>query len=448
VGEPYAPEENTTAYYLTQIAEGLADGAEVSVLCGQPSYLSRGIRAPRFERLGGVSVRRCLGTTLDKNVMPFRLTNMLTLGTSMFLNALFRFRKGDKVLVVSAPPSLPFLMALASRVRRAKFYYLLHDKYPEQLVATGIAGDDDLLVRLLRRMNRWLYSKSERIITVGRDMEEIVCGSPGARPGSVCTIQNWASLEEVRPSERADNELLRELGLLDRFVVLYAGNMGHPQDIVSIVEAAELLKAQGRDDIHFLFIGAGGKKKWLAAEKEKRSLDNLTILDPRPRSDQILFLNACDLAIVTLVRGMKGLAMPSRTYNFMAARKPILAIVEGGSETALVVEEEDCGWVVPPHDPDLLVKAILDAASDPARLDEMGERALAAARSKYDFPTALEKYRNEMEIVDGWRAFRPGASYRRLRGRGRTAGPGAVGAGRESASRFQNGAGRRLSHRG
>jgi len=398
VGEPYAPEQNTTAYYLTQTAEGLATRSNVSVLCGQPSYLSRGVRAPSRELLNGVDVRRCRGTTLDKNVLPFRLLNMLTLGTSMFLNGLFRFKRGDKVLVVTAPPSLPYLMALACRLKSVPYYFLLHDKYPEILIAAGNSKKADLLVRLIHRMNRWLYKGAERIITVGRDMEKSVSSMPGADPERTVTIQNWASLEEVEPTERTENALLEELGLIDKFVVLYAGNMGPPQDVASIVEAAKMLKEEGRDRVHFLFIGAGGKRKWLESEKESAGLENITVLDPRPRSDQTLFLNACDVSIVTLVKGMKALAMPSRTYNFLAAAKPVIAIVEEGSEPAIVIEEELCGWVVPPHEPEALKNAVVEALESGDALAEMSDRALQAARTKYSFETALDKYFRVMEV--------------------------------------------------
>ncbi|REJ79303.1 MAG: glycosyltransferase WbuB [Acidobacteria bacterium] len=401
VGEPYAPEENTTAYYLTQTAEGLAKKTPVAVLCGQPSYLSRGVRAPVTENRNQVEVRRCRGTTLDKNILAFRLSNMVTLGTSMFFNALFRIRKGDKVLVVTAPPTLPFLIALACRIKRVPYYFLLHDKYPDILVATGNASEGSIAVRLMKLLNKWLYGGAEKIITVGRDMEEAVALEPGADSERIVTIQNWASLEEVSPTERSENELLKELGLLEKFVVLYAGNMGPPQDIESIVQAATKLKEDKNEDVHFLFVGAGAKKNWLEGKKEELGLDNVSIVGPRPRTDQTNFLNACDVAVVTLVEGMKALAMPSRTYNFLAAAKPIIAIVEEGSEPAIVVEEENVGWVVSPHDPESLLKAIEHASNLRGDLVEMSERALKAARTKYSFETALAKYTDAMEVGDG-----------------------------------------------
>ncbi len=102
--------------------------------------------------------------------------------------------------------------------------------------------------------------------------------------------------------------------------------MGHPQDVESIVECAGKLKSH--KDIRFIFIGSGVKRKWLENEISKNDLKNVVLLDPMPREEQTTFLNACDVGFVSLVGGMYGVAMPSRTYNFLAAGKPILALTE------------------------------------------------------------------------------------------------------------------------
>lgn len=407
IGEPYAPEENTTAYYLTQTAEGLQRKFEVSVLCGQPSYLSRGVRAPAREVKNGVDVKRCWGTTLDKNMLPFRLLNMLTLGSSMFFNTLFKISKRDQVLVVTAPPSLPFLVALACQIRGVPFVYLLHDLYPEVLLATGNAKPQDFLVKTINRLNAWLYRRAAKIIVVGRDMQDLIENKINAsdnengenKDKKTVVIQNWASLEEVEPQLRNENKLLRELDLEDKFVLLYAGNMGPPQDVESIIACAEMLKEKGNDEIQFLFVGAGGKKKRLEQIKAEKNLTNITILGARPREDQINFLNACDIALIPLVKGFKGVAMPSRTYNFLAAGKPLIGIIEEGSELWQVIEEEEVGWAVPPHEPQKLLEIILQAKQS-TELAEKGKRARTAALERYSFETALAKYEKVFDDQD------------------------------------------------
>ena len=93
---------------------------------------------------------------------------------------------------------------------------------------------------------------------------------------------------------------------------------------------------------------------------------------------------------------MLGTAMPSRTYNIMAAGKPVLALTEAGSELAQVIDEEGIGWHIEPGDGDDLVAAILDIYERRSDLDEMGKKARDAAIAKYSTPTAVESYRKAL----------------------------------------------------
>jgi colanic acid biosynthesis glycosyl transferase WcaI len=119
---------------------------------------------------------------------------------------------------------------------------------------------------------------------------------------------------------------------------------------------------------------------------------NITLLPPRPRSEQNEFLNACDVAILSLVPGMLGLAVPSRTYNLMAAGKPIIALVSGCSEVAMVVREEGIGWVVEPGQVEKVVQALQTASKDMRQLSEMGARARQAAEVEYSPRFILSRF--------------------------------------------------------
>lgn len=393
VTEVYYPEEISTGYYLTSIAEGLAAHREVKVLCGQPNYAARGTIAPKHEFRNGVEIVRAASTTLDKNVIFYRVINMLTLGASMFLKSLKHFRRGDHVMVVTAPPSLPFTTGLAALMRGAGYTLLLHDCYPEQLIALG-TSKYSLTVKAIDFANRWLFKHPSKIIVVGRDMKELVEKKTTGFDIPIDVIPNWASLEIIKPTPRNENPLLIELGLSDKFVLLNAGNFGRPTDIETVVDAAE--KLLDRPQFHFLFIGSGAKRKWIEEQIQARKLANVTLLGPRPRDEQIIFLNACDVGLVTLVKGMWGLAMPSRTYNFLAAGKPILALTENKSEIARVIDEEKVGRYVEPGEPDEMVKTILEMYENRDELQAMSERAYAAAISKYSLQTAVENYRKAL----------------------------------------------------
>jgi glycosyltransferase involved in cell wall biosynthesis len=394
VTELYYPEETSTGYYLTRVAEGLNGDFNVKVLCGQPNYSGRGVRAPKKEIHENVEIFRAFGTTLDKNVILYRLINMLTLSFSVFWKALFNFQKGDKILVVTTPPSLPFITAFASLIRGGSYVLLIHDNYPEILIAVGKAKENSLFVKILDFFNRWLYKYAGKIIVVGRDMRLLVEKKTEGLDIPIEYIPNWAELEQVNPQPRAENRLLKELDLQEKFVFLYAGNMGHPNDLESIIECAVKLKQD--EKFHFLFLGAGVKRKWLEKEVVENNLTNVTLLSPRPRSEQIDFLNACDVAVVSLVKKMRGVSMPSRTYNILAVGKPILALAEEDSEVAEVVREDKVGWIVPPNEPEKLLQTIYKIYEEREKISEMEKSSRKSALEKYSLETAIRNYKKAL----------------------------------------------------
>lgn len=394
ISELYYPEETSTGYYLTSIAEGLSDKFDVKVISGQPTYSARGTIAPKHEDHRGVEIFRAGGSRLDKNVIVFRLMNMVTLSATVFWNAIRRFSAGDRVLVVTNPPTMPFIIALASLIRGASYMLLIHDNYPEILIAAKKLRDKSFAAKALAFLNRWLYKYTAKIIVVGRDMEELVVRKTEGLDIPIVTIPNWAELESVSPEQKQRNPLLAEMGITNKLVFLYAGNMGYPNDLESIVDCAEKLVSD--EQIHFIFLGTGVKRRWLIEQVKSRSLSNVTILDPKPRSEQQIFLNACDVAFVSLVDKMYGVSMPSRTYNILAAGKPMLALTEENSEVARVIEEDQVGWAVRPGRPDELLSKIKLVVDQKFKWAEMGRRARVVAETKYSLETALEKYRNAL----------------------------------------------------
>jgi colanic acid biosynthesis glycosyl transferase WcaI len=398
VSELYFPEETSTGFLLTQIAEGIAKRRRVSVVCAQPTYAMRGTRAPIRETRNGVDIHRCFTTTFDKDRLVLRLLNLITISLAIFFELLLRLRRTDTVLVVTNPPSLPFLAVLATKLRGARAVLIVHDVYPDVVAASGLARREGTLFRLADRLHGALYRSFVAIVALGRDMERLVARKLDGARAPIVIVPNWAELESIHPVPREECPLLRELSLGQKFVVQYAGNMGHSHDVESILRAARTLGPLAR--YHFLFIGSGAKKAAVERAARAPSPGNVTLLGQRPRSDQQNFLNACDVAVIAFMPGMAGISVPSRMYNILAAGKPIVAIADAGSELALVVQEERVGWVVDPSSSDHLVDVLRAAEADPVALAAMGDRARRVAEQKYSLDAAVEGYRRLLDRLD------------------------------------------------
>ena len=388
VSELYYPEDISTGYYVTGIAETLAREFPVRVLCGHPKGGSALGETKSSELHSGVFITRCGGTRWNANILLLRIINALSLSLGIFLRALLEFRKNDCVIVVTNPPFLPILIAIACAVRSSRSILLVHDVYPDVLCAVGILDRKSPLVACLIAVSRLVLRAVSEIIVLGRDMREHfhrLC--PGA-DSKTRIIPNWADVDEIRPTPREMNGVIARHSFGARFLVQYSGNMGRTHGVEEVVEAARLLA--DRDDIHFVLIGHGAKKDWVAKAVEQ--LKNVTLLPYVPRASLNESLNACDISLIAFRPGMVGLSVPSRMYNVMAAGKPILAVAEDQSELSRVVEEEQIGWTVSPRNPSQIAEVIVQAKEHPELLQAMGLRARKAAETKYSRKDVLRTY--------------------------------------------------------
>ena len=400
VSELYYPEDTSTGYYVTEIAEGLATSFVVGVLCGQPSYAWRGTDAPRKEVRKGVTITRCRAVVRDKNSLLGKLITQLTLTFSMFANAVRCFRRGDTVLVVTNPPLLPFVVAIACALKRSRCVLLVHDVYPEVLVAAGLVTRTSPLVVIMNGMNRCVLRGVRHVIVLGQDVERLLrAKDPRLSSERITVVPHWADLEDIHPTSRKDNTILLGLGLEGKMVLQYAGNMGRTHQIEALIQCARHLRNE--QCIHFIICGQGAKAEWVRNEVVGLGLANVTILPRQPRERLCELLNACDIALISFVPGMAGISVPSRLYNLMAAGKPIVALCDSDSEVSRVISEENIGWVVPPDTPSGLVQVLRDAAANREELANMGSRARDTAARKYTREITIERYAQVLGRVLG-----------------------------------------------
>ena len=392
VSELYYPEEISTGFILTKIAEGLAEYTSVQVITGPPDY--SGLKeAPRFEVRNNVKIERVSAISLNKNKIASRLLRSIILSFKLALKTIMKAKKGDIIFVVTNPAPLLILMTIVARLTRTTLVVLVHDVFPENLEAAKLLKRDSffskVLFEILLGIFNSVYRAADHIIVIGRDMEKIIRSKLNNKSPKVSVITNWADTVDIFPTERSTNQMIKDLDLEKKFIVQFAGNIGRVQGVEQMLYAAEILK---NENCHFIFIGDGAKKSWLVEQIKERRLSNVTTLNFMPRKEQQVFLNACDVGLVSLAPGMTGLGVPSKTYNILAAGKPVIAIVDADSEIGLLVNEEKIGWVINPGNADQLA-AVIKEASLLKNLKEMGIRARKIAEGECSLAAIIVKYR-------------------------------------------------------
>lgn len=393
VSELYFPEQTSTGYFLTCIAEGLASHMPVHVVCGQPTYSEQGIRAPANEERNGTIIHRLRATRFAKDRLILRAVNMMTLTLAVAWFALRNLRAGDRLLIVTNPPTLPPIIGWIARRKRVESCLLVHDVYPEVLAATGFLHSQSLAYRLLQRLFSATFALFDSIVVLGRDMAALVEGKLGPVKRPITVIPNWGDVDEIVPLTRAANPFCKIEKIRAPYVFQFSGNIGRTHDVELILSAARRLRH--RTDILFLFVGYGGKLDVIAQASASGELPNICLLPRQPREMLGPMLACATATIISFVDAMKGISVPSRMYNVMAAGTPIIAIADPQSELALVIAEEGAGWVLPPGDDAALAALIEELATEAGATDALlrGTNGRRAVEQKYTLDQILARYR-------------------------------------------------------
>jgi glycosyltransferase involved in cell wall biosynthesis len=370
----YWPDFGATGQLLTELAEDLVahHGCEVTVVTGYPLQGRAGVAAREVRH--GVDIVRAAGTTFSPRRFTGRAANYLTYFGSACTTGL-RIPRPDVVVALTDPPIVGLAALLAARRHGARFVFLCQDIFPEVAVLLEDFRNGTVN-KSLELVNRFLVQQADAIIALGDTMKRRLVEGKGARPARISVIHNWADCAALAPGPK-DNAFARAHGLHERFVVMHAGNIGLSQNLDGLIDAAERLRAH--EGIRFVFVGDGARRSTLEARVRERGLANVMFVPYQPREGMALSYAAADLFLVSLKPGLAGYIVPSKLYSILAAGRPYIAAVEEACEVAAITGRHECGFIVPPGDPDALAARILDVYRNAPLAAELGRRAREAA---------------------------------------------------------------------
>lgn len=336
VSEFVSSKQNSTGYYWSGIINKAAeDFKTVRVVCSTLPEYEKKNELVQYDEVSSLPYNKKQLVGLVR-----RLFTEIRLSWQFFIRTRKNIKLNTILFTGTNPPVFLFLIFLLKKTRNFKWVILVHDVFPENLVTANAISQANLVYKLTKRLFDRVYSSSDSMIVIGRDMKELM-EIKTKQQVEIIYISNWASSSDINLIPRESSVYLKELGWSKYVVFQFFGNLGRVQDIPNILEAITLVKSS---KAAFLFIGSGVMKKYtqeFIAKHKDLKIVYLGEINAEYRSEA---LSACDVAIVSLSKGMKGLGVPSKAYFSMAADKPLLVVSDDGSELARVVSDLGVGW--------------------------------------------------------------------------------------------------------
>jgi putative colanic acid biosynthesis glycosyltransferase WcaI len=386
----YWPGVEATAQLLAQLCEALARDYDVTVVTGH----LHGHELPDEEERNGVRIVRVRSTTYERSQLHHRAANYGSyLGES--IRAALRGERPDLVLCMTDPPVVGDIGLVVARRFEVPLLVISQDVFPE--IAERVKRlEHPLVLGALRRLVGLYLRRADRVVAIGETMK-LRLVHKGAREGRIEVIPNWVDTNEIQPQPRR-NPWSAARGLDDELVVMHSGNIGHAQDLDTLVRAATFLR--DLDRLRIMVIGFGARHGELTRLAQRLEVTRtVQFLDYQPREQLPLSLASGDLHYVGLARGLSGFVVPSRLYGILAAGRPALVSADADSEIVRIVEEVGCGIVVPPGRPELVASVIRDVAEGRLSLVGMGDLGRAWVEREADREVAFDRYRRVVADV-------------------------------------------------
>ena len=392
----FAPEPISTGYYSGVLAAWLAArGHEVTVVAAPPYYpdweLSPDYRN-RFqtEVMDGVTVVRCPLYVPAEPTGIRRIASLFTFALASLYPALRESARQRPELIISVAPSFMYAphALLAAKCFGARSWLHVQDLEVDAAVSTGLLPAKGLLGRLAYAVEGALLRRFDRVSTISEAMAERI-RSKGAPSERLVEFRNWSDTGAVTPEELGTH-LREELGIGDRHVILYSGNIANKQGIEIIPEAARLLIE--RDDLLFLICGEGPAKKMLEASSER--LSNVRFLPLQPRGRLPELLGMASVHLLPQIPGAADLVLPSKLANMLASGRPIVATA--AASTGLAKEVLGAGEAVEPGNARAVADAVLRLVDDPEARRRFGDVARKRAESRWAREAILRRFEADL----------------------------------------------------
>lgn len=386
----FPPDYAPTGQLIEELVQNLGrEGIDIEVFTSQPGYAFSSDTAPIVEQIENIRIQRSRTAQLWTGRIRGKAVNGVLYTFRSMLHLLRSGQRYNVLLVTTAPPFLPIVAYLANLLFKLPYVCIIYDLYPDIAIALGVVSKRSWLVKFWRTLNRLVWQNSKAIVVLSPAMKQQVLAHCPDIVDKISVIHSWANPELIVPITKQENWFAWKHNLIEKFTVLYSGNMGRCHDIDTILEAAKELQ---HEPIQFVCIGGGAKRDELILEVKKLGLNNFTFLPYQDKKILPYSLTACDLSLVSVDAISESLVVPSKLYSALAAGRPLAVICSPYSYLRQLIAEANCGGTFDNGDGHGLAQFIRLLNRDQQLGERMGNAGRQYMRSHFTPKVISQQY--------------------------------------------------------
>ena len=277
-------------------------------------------------------------TGVTSNVKKALAYQEYALKQRYYTKKFFKDEKIDLIISHSLPPELGYIVGGLKRHFKCPFYLIQTDFIWQDAVAFGYFGKNNPIALYYRFWEKKMFNEADYIgCPTKGNVDFIKQYYPKVEDKRFDFLPFWANEIVVKQ----DDGLKEQMGLKDKFVVIYGGSVGAAQRIEHIVELAETCKDY--KDIVFVILGKGAYLDVIKGMVNDKGLTNVEFKTFLPQDQYLAFLASCDVGMIILNEKMATPNFPSKSLSYLNMRVPILAALDHTTDFGNYLEENNAG---------------------------------------------------------------------------------------------------------
>ena len=322
----------------------------------------------KITSLDGVTVCRFKSGKI-KNVSKLkRAINETLLGYQAWRACKLYFNENPHDFIVYYSPTI-FWGTLVSRLKKiwgVSSYLVLRDFYPQMFIDEGLIHKHSPISYYFR-LFEWLSYRAADTIAIEspKNLEWFAKNKVVKKP--VVLLYNWAADE---PGFSEVGHYRETLGLQDKVVYFYGGNIGPQQDMMNIIRLARAMRFEVK--AHFVLVGEGFALPLLRNALEKENLNNLTLLPPVSQGEFKKMLSEFDVGLFSLNRDHTTHNIPGKLLGYMVQEKPILGSINPNNDLESIIGQSGAGFITINGDDEAFLNNALKLMRDSKLRKTMG----------------------------------------------------------------------------
>ncbi|MNX88427.1 putative glycosyl transferase [compost metagenome] len=346
--------------------------------------------------IGGVPYEFVKGRNYTGNGLG-RLLNMMQFSWNFFRNSseyASRYGKPDVIIASSPHPYSFFAARSVAKKYGAKIFFEVRDLWPLSLVELGGVSANHPVITFTEWVEKVAYKYSDRVVSL----------LPLTAPHMIdrgLAVERWSYVPngiDRQESQHASEvhpiiPLAREWRKNGSTIFIYAGALGRPNHVDSLVKAMSILKSQAGNSIKAIIVGKGEAESDLKKLIIELGLDeDVRIFGQIPKAQIVELLGEVDAGFISLRPEpiFRFGISPNKLFDYMLAALPVVFAVHAGNDP---VREADCGYSVAPGDAEAVALAMRNIASlSEVQRREMGNRGRSYVLKNHDYAALAASY--------------------------------------------------------